>query len=127
MLCAGVRGAGAKTAVMLNRTTGETVEVPIPGAHLLILLVGAGAAVLIAAVAVVVFILLAQRKITVSIRWNGETTVLYLSGNGSPQSGVLGGEPVTAQFEKENKQVAARLDGRTKRVDVMGHSCDIDF
>lgn len=120
-------GAGAKTAVMLNRTTGETVEVPIPGAHLLILLVGAGAAVLIAAVAVVVFILLAQRKITVSIRWNGETTVLYLSGNGSPQSGVLGGEPVTAQFEKENKQVAARLDGRTKRVDVVGHSCDIDF
>lgn len=122
------KGVGAETTVMVNRATGETIEVPIPGSWFLIIILGAAAAALIMVVAVVVFIiLLPQRKVTASIRWKGETEVLYLDRDGSPESGVLGGESVTAWVEKENGQVAARLEGRTKRVDIVGQSCDIDF
>lgn len=120
------KGVGAETAVMVNRATGETIEVPISGPWLLIILV-ATAAVLTIVLAVVVFILLPTRKVTVSIRWRGETAVLYLDRDGSSESRMLGGESVTARVEKESGQVAARLEGRTKRADIVGHSCDIDF
>ncbi len=119
-------GKGAETAAMMNRATGETIEVPIPDSWLPIIILGTAIAALIIVVAVVVFVLV-QRKITVSIRWNGETAVLYLNQDGSPEPGVLGGESVTAWVEKENGQVAARLGGRTKRADIVGYNCDIDF
>ena len=112
---------------MVNRATGETIEVPISGPWLLIIILGAAAAVLTIVLAVVVFILLPTRKVMVSIRWRGETAVLYLDRDGSPESGMLGGESVTARVEKESGRVAARLEGRTKRADIVGHSCDIDF
>ena len=121
------KGVGAETAVMVNRATGETIEVPISGPWLLIIILGAAAAVLTIVLAVVVFILLPTRKVMVSIRWRGETAVLYLDRDGSPESGMLGGESVTARVEKESGRVAARLEGRTKRADIVGHSCDIDF
>ena len=117
----------AETAVMVNRTTKETIEVSIPGPQLLTIILGIAVAVLIITTAVVVCIMLFLRKITVSIRWHGDTEVLYLKRDGSPQTGVIGGEPVTAWVEKESGQVTAQLEGRTRRADIKGHSCDIDF
>lgn len=117
----------AETAVMVNRTTKETIEVSIPGPQLLTTILGVAATVLIVVTVVVVCIILFLRKITVSIRWHGDTEVLYLKRDGSPQTGVIGGEPVTAWVEKESGQVAAQLEGRTRRADIKGHSCDIDF
>lgn len=119
-------GKGAETVVMVNRATGETIEVPIPDSWLPIIILGTTIAALIIVVTVVVFVLV-QRKVTVSIRWNGETAVLYLNRDGSPEPGVLGGESVTAWVEKDNGQVVVRLGGRTKRADIVGYSCDIDF
>ena len=120
------KDTGAETAVMVNRTTGETIEVSIPSPRLLIILCIVAATLVILAT-VVIIIMLFQRKVTVSIRWNGETEVLYLSRDGSPQSGSLGGELVTAWVEKESGQVTVRLDGLTRRADIVGHSCDIDL
>ena len=121
------RSMEAETAVMVNRTTKETIEVSIPGPQLLTIILGIAVAVLIITTAVVVCIMLFLRKITVSIRWHGDTEVLYLKRDGSPQTGVIGGEPVTAWVEKESGQVTAQLEGRTRRADIKGHSCDIDF
>lgn len=119
-------GKGAKVVVVMNHATGETIEVPIADSWLPVIILVIAIAVLVIVVAVVVFVL-AQRKVTVTIRWNGETIVRYLNWDGSPESGVLGGESVTARVEKKSRKVVAQLGGRTRREDIVGHSCDIDF
>lgn len=122
------KGRGAETAVMVNRATGEAIEVPIPkaGPFWMVVIAACGVTLMIAAVFVGA-VLSQNRAVTVSIRWRGDTAVLRLKRDGARESKAIGGEQVTAWIEKESGQVAARLDGRTKRADIVGNACDINF
>lgn len=118
----------ASSAVMFNRTTSMSIEVEIPGPDgIKMLIIFSLALILLIVVIIVIAILLSLRKITVSLRWNGGSEVLYLSKNGHPETGELVGESVTAHYDKANRQVVAHMNGRTKRIDVVGHSCDVNF
>lgn len=117
----------AGSAVMVNRTTGMSIKVPIERSFINVFTLSIGAIIFAVVAVIVLVVLLYPAKITATFRSDGETVTLYLNANGQDKTGMLAGSQLTARYDKKKKQVVARLNGWTKRANVVGRSCDIDF